>query len=85
MLNFYENLNIIALTGGNISVEKFELKNILHLVIGVAINCKRKKEFIQMIMYMNEYVQTQLMIAIEEVITDFCLVITFKFNIKFKS
>ena len=44
-----------------------ELSHLLQLVLGCAINCERKSEFIKNIMEMNETTQIMIMNAIQEV------------------
>ena len=50
----------------NLTIE-IQLKNALELVLGCAINCERKQEFINNIMEMNEDVQTMLYFSIKKV------------------
>ncbi len=60
------NLNII-LESENTSEVEAELSHFLQLVLGCAVNCERKSEFIGRIMEMNEYTQHMLMTAIQDV------------------
>lgn len=46
-----------------------QLSHLLQLVLGCAVNCERKSEFIQNIMEMEESSQHMLMTAIQELMT----------------
>ena len=60
------NLNVI-LESTNATEVDIELSHFLQLVLGCAVNCERKSEFIRKIMEMNEYTQHMLMTAIQDV------------------
>lgn len=59
------NLNVI-LESTNAPEVDTELSHLLQLVLGCAVNCQRKSEFIKNIMEMNEYTQHMLMTAIQD-------------------
>lgn len=59
------NLNII-LESTNTSEVDIELSHFLQLVLGCAVNCERKSDFIKIIMEMNEDTQHMLMTAIQD-------------------
>jgi hypothetical protein len=59
------NLNLI-LESSHASEVEVELSHLLQLVLGCAVNCQRKSEFIKNIMEMNEYTQHMLMTAIQD-------------------
>ena len=62
------NLNLIAESSNNNSSEVTdELCHLLQLVLGCAVNCERKSEYIETIMEMNETTQHMIMTAIQEV------------------
>lgn len=59
------NLNLILESAHSSEVDD-ELSHFLQLVLGCAVNCERKSDFIKNIMEMNEYTQHMLMTAIQE-------------------
>lgn len=59
------NLNIILESKNPTEIDT-ELSHFLQLVLGCAVNCERKSEFIKNIMEMNEYTQHMLMTAIQD-------------------
>ena len=59
-------LNVI-LESTNSADVNIELSHFLQLVLGCAVNCKRKSEFINKIMELNEYTQHMIMTAIQDV------------------
>jgi len=62
------NLNLISESSNNNSSEVTdELCHLLQLVLGCAVNCERKSEYIETIMEMNETTQHMIMTAIQEV------------------
>ena len=67
------NLNLIAESSSNNSSSSSssevtdELCHLLQLVLGCAVNCERKSEYIETIMEMNETTQHMIMTAIQEV------------------
>nr|BAK00177.1 predicted protein [Hordeum vulgare subsp. vulgare] len=65
------NLNLIVETNNNTtSVEaNNQLSHLLQLVLGCAVNCERKSEFIKNIMEMNESTQHMIMTAIQELMS----------------
>jgi len=58
------NINLI-LECTYLSEVELELSHLLQLVLGCAVNCQRKIEFIKSIMEMNEFTQHMLMTAIQ--------------------
>ena len=64
------NLNLIAessSSNNNSGEVTDELCHLLQLVLGCAVNCERKSEYIETIMEMNETTQHMIMTAIQEV------------------
>jgi protein HOOK1 len=59
------NLNLYAETG-----DKEELSRLLQLVLGCAVNCDKKSEYIKIIMDMHEDAQHMIMTAIQDVRID---------------
>ena len=59
-------LNTIYESESNAEID-IELSHLLQLVLGCAVNCDHKSDFIGKIMEMNEYTQHMLMNAIQEV------------------
>lgn len=59
------NLNTILESSNQAEIDT-ELSHFLQLVLGCAVNCERKSEFIKNIMEMNEYTQHMLMTAIQD-------------------
>lgn len=49
-----------------------EMSKLLQLVLGCAVNCDQKQEYIQKIMGLEEKVQHSVMISIKEVIEFLC-------------
>ena len=62
------NLNLIF-ESTNASEVEIELSHLLQLVLGCAVNCRRKSVFIKNIMEMNEFTQHMLMNAIQDLIS----------------
>lgn len=67
------NLNLIAesstTTDNSPEEVNDELSHLLQLVLGCAVNCERKSEFIENIMEMNETTQHMIMTAIQELMS----------------
>ena len=65
------NLNTIVETNNNANSSEVndQLCHLLQLVLGCAINCDRKTEFIQKIIEMNESTQHMLMTAIQDLMS----------------
>jgi hypothetical protein len=70
-LNGFEmpNLNVIveSSTAEKAQTAREELSHLLQLVLGCAVNCQRRSEFIKNIMEMNESTQHMIMNAIQDV------------------
>ena len=58
------NLNLFVETN-----DQEELSRLLQLVLGCAVNCDKKSEYIKIIMDMHEGAQHMIMTAIQDVIT----------------
>ena len=76
------NLNLIAesssSSNNNSGEVTDELCHLLQLVLGCAVNCERKSEYIETIMEMNETTQHMIMTAIQEVYRTSSLLFCFK-------
>uniref|UniRef100_A0A672Z4F6 Calponin-homology (CH) domain-containing protein n=1 Tax=Sphaeramia orbicularis TaxID=375764 RepID=A0A672Z4F6_9TELE len=57
-----------------------QLGRLLQLVLGCAVRCERKQEYIQIIMTLEESVQHVVMTAIQEVSPSFCCFVFFSLN-----
>ena len=67
LISIIERLEVDSSSSGVTAGAHEELSRLLQLVLGCAVNCQRRSEFIKNIMEMNVSTQHMIMTAIEEV------------------